>query len=320
MKTTLAACLLVAIVSGAAAAQTYPVRPVRMIMPTSPGGANDVMGRIVAQRMTEVLGQQMVIDNRGGAGGAIGAEIAAGATPDGYTLLVATFATHTMVPLLQKKIGYDAVRDFVPVALYVVQYNMLSANPNFSPNTVRELIALAKTRPGAINYASAGPGSTSHFTGLAFAKSAGIDVTIVPYKGGGPAITALLAGEAQFNFGPLPATVPLIKAGRLKPIAVSGATRAAAMPDVPTVSESGLPGFTAAAWVGLAAPAKTPPAVVKRLAAAAEEAVNSPELRQRLIAAGAEPSFKAPKAFGEFLREDREYYGKLVRELGLSPN
>lgn len=320
MKTTVAACLLAALVSGAIAAQPYPTRPVRMIMPTSPGGANDVMGRIVAQRLTEILGQQMVIDNRSGAGGAIGAEIAAGAAPDGYTLLVATFATHTMVPLLHKKIGYDPVRDFVPVALYVVQYNMLSANPNFAPNTVKELIALAKAKPGAINYASAGPGSTSHFTGLAFAKTAGIDVTIVPYKGGGPAIAALLAGEAQFNFGPLPATVPLIKSGRLKPIAVSGATRAAAMPDVPTVSESGLAGFTAAAWVGLAAPAKTPQSVIKRLAAAVEEAVNSSELRQRLIGAGAEPSFKAPSAFAEFLREDREHHGKLVRELRLSPN
>ena len=319
MKSLLmAAALLAATV--ALAAEEYPARPVRMVMPTSAGGANDVIGRAVAQRMSEVLGQAIVIDNRGGAGGAIGAEIAANAAPDGYTLLVATFATHTMVPLLQKRVSYDAARDFVPIARYVVQYGLLSANPNFPPRTVKELIAAAKAQPGSINYASAGPGSTSHFNGLAFAKRAGIDIVIVPYKGGAPALAALAAGEAQINFGPLPAHMTLIKAGRLRPIAVSGATRSVGVPDVPTVAESGLPGFSSAAWVGLAAPAKTPPRVVERLAAVAAEALKSPELQRRLVALGAEPGFQGPGQFAAFVREDQQYYGRLVRELAIVPN
>jgi tripartite-type tricarboxylate transporter receptor subunit TctC len=303
----------------AQAAEKYPARPVRMVMPSSPGGANDVVGRMVVQRVAEILGQQIVVDNRGGAGGAIGAEIAAEGAPDGYTLLAATYATHTMIPLLQKKIRYRPERDFAPVALFVVQYSMMSAHPGFPPNTVKELIALAKAKPGAINYASAGPGSTSHFTGLMFAKLAGVDITIVPYKGGGPAITALLAGETQFNFGPLPATVPHIRAGRLKAIAVSGTARSLAMPDVPTVAESGLPAFSQAAWVGLVAPAGTPRAILDQLHAAVNQALNSPDLRQNLVRIGAEPAPRSRAEFAQFLRDERQRYATLVNDLGLRP-
>lgn len=303
----------------AQAAEKYPARPIRMVMPSSPGGANDVVGRMVVQRVAEILGQQIVVDNRGGAGGAIGAEIAAEGSPDGYTLLTATYATHTMIPLLQKTIRYRPERDFVPIALFVVQYSMMSAHPGFPPNTVKELIALAKAKPGAINYASAGPGSTSHFTGLMFAKLAGIDITIVPYKGGGPAITALIAGEMQFNFGPLPATVPHIRAGRLKAIAVSGAERSLAMPDVPTVAESGLPAFSQAAWVGLVAPAGTPRAILDRLHAAVNQALGNADLRQNLIRIGAEPAPRSRAEFAQFVHDDHERYAKLVTDLGLVP-
>lgn len=303
----------------AQAAEKYPARPIRMVMPSSPGGANDVVGRMVVQRVAEILGQQIVVDNRGGAGGAIGAEIAAEGSPDGYTLLTATYATHTMIPLLQKTIRYRPERDFVPIALFVVQYSMMSAHPGFPPNTVKELIALAKAKPGAINYASAGPGSTSHFTGLMFAKLAGIDITIVPYKGGGPAITALIAGEMQFNFGPLPATVPHIRAGRLKAIAVSGTERSLAMPDVPTVAESGLPAFSQAAWVGLVAPAGTPRAILDRLHAAVNQALGNADLRQNLIRIGAEPAPRSRAEFAQFVHDDHERYAKLVTDLGLAP-
>jgi|WetSurMetagenome_2_1015567.scaffolds.fasta_scaffold159050_1 tripartite-type tricarboxylate transporter receptor subunit TctC len=303
----------------AQAAEKYPARPIRMVMPSSPGGANDVVGRMVVQRVAEILGQQIVVDNRGGAGGAIGAEIAAEGSPDGYTLLTATYATHTMIPLLQKTIRYRPERDFVPIALFVVQYSMMSAHPGFPPNTVKELIALAKAKPGAINYASAGPGSTSHFTGLMFAKLAGIDITIVPYKGGGPAITALIAGEMQFNFGPLPATVPHIRAGRLKAIAVSGTERSLAMPDVPTVAESGLPAFSQAAWVGLVAPAGTPRAILDRLHAAVNQALGNADLRQNLIRIGAEPAPRSRAEFAQFVHDDHERYAKLVTDLGLVP-
>jgi tripartite-type tricarboxylate transporter receptor subunit TctC len=316
MRIVLTAIALAATAS-AAAAQSYPTRPIRMILPNPPGGANDIVGRIVAQKLGMILGQQLVVDNRGGAGGAIGAEIAGGAAPDGYTLLAATFATHTTIPHLHKKIAYDPLRGFVPIALFAVQYSMLSAHPGFPPSTVKDLIAYARAKPGAINYASAGPGSTSDFTGRMFARIANIEITLVPYKGGGPAITALLAGEAQINFGPIPATAPLVRGGRLKAIAVSGATRSVAMPEVPTVSESGVPGFSASAWVGLMAPAGTPRAVVEKLAAAAKEALESPDVRGQLIKAGAEPAFKPPKPFAQFVNEEYERYGKLVRELGL---
>jgi tripartite-type tricarboxylate transporter receptor subunit TctC len=290
-----------------------------MILPNPPGGANDVVGRLVAQKMTDKLGYQIVVDNRGGAGGAIGAEIAADGTPDGYTLLAATFATHTIIPHLQKKIRYDPVRDFAPVALFAVQYSMLSAHPAFPPNTVKELIALAKAKPGAINYASAGPGSTSHFTGLMFTKLAGVNITIVPYKGGGPAIAAMIAGEVQINFGPVPATAPHIRAGRLKGIAVSGTERSLAMPDVPTVAESGLPGFSQSAWVGLVAPARTPRAILEKLHAVVNEVLQNPDLRQQLIRAGAEPASRTRDEFAKFIRDEHQRYGKLVMDLGLSP-
>jgi tripartite-type tricarboxylate transporter receptor subunit TctC len=301
----------------AAAAQSYPSRPIRLIVPNPAGGANDIVSRIVAQKLSALLGQQLVVDNRGGAGGAIGAEIASGAAPDGHTLLAATFATHTTIPHLHGKIAYDPVRGFVPIGLFAVQYSMLSAHPGFPAGTVKELIAYAKAKPGAINYASAGPGSTSDFTGRMFAKIASINVTLVHYKGGGPAITALLAGEAHINFGPIPATAAHVKSGRLKAMAVSGETRSVAMPSVPTVAESGLPGFSSSAWVGLMAPAGAPRAIVDKLAVATKEALDSAEVRNALITAGAEPAFKPPKAFAQFVNEEYERYGKLVRELGL---
>jgi tripartite-type tricarboxylate transporter receptor subunit TctC len=319
MKTALVALIAAAVTSAAAAQTAYPVRPVRMILPNPPGGANDIVGRIVAQKMSGILGQQMVVDNRGGAGGAIGAEIAQNAAPDGYTLLVATFATHTMVPHLHRKIAYDPLGGFVPVALYAVQYTMLTANTAFPAATVKDLIAFAKARPGFMNYASAGPGSTSDFTGRLFAKVAGIDITIVPYKGGGPAIAAMIGGEAHANFGPIPATLPHVRAGRLKALAVSGEKRSTSVPEVPTVAESGLPGFSVSAWVGLMAPAGAPRPIVERLAAAAREAVESADTRAQLVRAGAEPSPMGPKEFAQFVRAEYERYGKIVRELGLAP-
>jgi len=313
----LLAVILIAGAVSAIPAQPYPLRPVRMILPNPPGGANDVIGRIVAHKLGMLLGQQLVVDNRGGAGGAIGAEIAAGASPDGYTLLAATFATHTTIPHLHKQIPYDPLRGFAPIALFAVQYSVLSAHPGFPPNTVKDLIAYARAKPGAINYASAGPGSTSDFTGRMFARIANIQMTLVPYKGGGPAITALLSGEAQINFGPIPATAPHIRSGRLKALAVSGAARSVAMADVPTVAEAGVPGFSSSAWVGLMAPAGTPRAIVEKLAMAAKETIESTDVREQLIKAGAEPAFQPPQLFARFVKEEYERYGKLVRELGL---
>lgn len=311
------AAVLGATLVSAQASQSYPARPIRMILPNPPGGANDVVGRLVAQKLSDRLGQQVVVDNRGGAGGAIGAEIVASASPDGYTLLAATFATHTIIPHLQKGIRYDPLKDFEPVALFAVQYSMLAAHAGFPANSVKDLIALARAKPGSINYASAGPGSTSHFAGLMFAKLAGIDMTFVPYKGGGPAIAALVANEAQLNFGPIPATAAHIRAGRLKGIAVSGSARSLAMPDVPTVAESGLPGFSQSAWVGLVAPARTPAGILVLVHGMVNEAMNTPELRQQLIATGAEPAARSREEFRTFIRDEYARYGTLVKDLGL---
>jgi len=303
--------------TGVWAADTYPNRPIRLISPNPAGGANDNIGRVAAARMGEALGQQVVVDNRGGAGGMIGAEIAARAAPDGYTLFAASQASHSVAPHTFRKMPVDVIRDFAPVALFAQVQNVLSANPAFTPSTVQELIAAAKARPGTINYASAGPGSASHFSGLAFAKAAGINIVHIPYKGGAQAMTALIAGEAAFNFGPAAASVPLIKAGRLKAIAVSGTTRARALPDVPTVAESGVPGYSIVGWFGLVAPKGTPPAIIARLNATVRNAVSSGDGAKQLINMGAEPASMKPEAFGEFIMREYRRYAALVKDAGL---
>lgn len=317
MRTILIAFAVAGVIAAGAAAQTYPSRPIRLISPNPAGGANDLIGRIVAQKLGEVLGQQVVVDNRGGAGGTIGTEIAARAAPDGYTLLAASQATHSISPHIYRKLPYDVLRDFAPVTNFVEVQNLLNANPAFPPNSVKELVALAKARPGAINYASAGPGSASHFAGLLFAKAAGIDILHVPYKGGAPAIAAVLAGEAAFNFGPMPATAMHVKAGRLKALAVSGSTRSNAFPNVPTVAESGVPGYVVVGWFGLVAPKGTPKPIVDRLHAAAVRALNDPETRRQLVQIGADPAPSSPDELGKFVRREYERFGKLVREAGL---
>ena len=301
----------------AAGAQNYPTRPIRMISPNPAGGANDVIGRIAAAQLTAALGQQVVVDNRGGAGGIIGAELGAKAAPDGYTLLAASLATHSVAPNLYKNIPYHAVNDFVPIAMFAQVQNVLSANPSFAPNSVKELVVLAKARPGTINYASAGLGSASHFSGLAFAKAAGIDIVHVPYKGGTPAMAALVAGEAQFNFGPAPASIPLIKAGRLKALAVSGSIRTKALPEIPTVAEAGVAGYASVGWFGLVAPKGTPQAIVMKLHAAIDKSMNSTDGAKQLLNAGGDVVSMTPEAFGAFIRAEYVLYAVLVKEAGL---
>jgi tripartite-type tricarboxylate transporter receptor subunit TctC len=298
-------------------AQTYPNRPVRLISPNPAGGANDVIGRIVAQKIGELLGQPMVMDNRGGAGGTIGTEMAAKAAPDGYTLFVGSQSTVTVAPHIYRNLQYDVLRDFAPIAMFAEVQNLLNANPGFPPSTVKELISLAKAKPNTINYASAGSGSASHFAGLLFAKAAGIEFVHVPYKGGAPAIAAVLAGEASFNFGPMPATAAHIKSGRLKALAVSGAKRSGAFPNVPTVAESGVTNYVVVGWFGLMAPRGTPKALVDRLNAVTLQAVNSADVRQLLMNVGADPAPNSPDEFGRFLKREYERYGVLIKEAGL---
>ena len=242
-----------------ACSESYPDRPIRLISPNPAGGANDTIVRIIAARMSTILGASVVIDNRGGAGGKIGAEAAAHAAPDGYTLLAASVSTHSFAPVVTAKLAYDPIKDFEPISLLALVQNVLVVSPMLPVGTVAELIALAKAQPGKLNYASGGPGSTSHFAVAMFVALAGIqsDTVHVPYKGGAPAVMATMANEAQFYFGPIAGMVPFIEAGSVKALAVSGDARSPSLPEVPTMAEAGQPRYKAVGWFGLMAPAAT---------------------------------------------------------------
>jgi tripartite-type tricarboxylate transporter receptor subunit TctC len=271
------------------------------------------VGRALAAKMTEVLGQQVVVDNRGGAGGIIGSDIVAHATPDGYTVLLGTSAGMSINPLLHKKLPYDVQRDFAPVSLVVINPQALVAHPALPANTVQELIKLARAKPGQINYASPGVGSPNHM-GMELLKSmTGINVVHVPYKGGGPAMTELLAGQVQLLFNSIPSVLPQLKAGRLKALAVGSARRSPAMPDVPTVAESGVPGYEYATWYGLFTPADTPRAVIARLNEAVAAALKNPELAQSLAAQGSEPNPTTPDELARFVKSEHDRWSRVVK-------
>ncbi|MEO8441859.1 MAG: tripartite tricarboxylate transporter substrate binding protein [Betaproteobacteria bacterium] len=301
-------------------AQDYPSHPIRLISPNPAGGANDTIARIVVNKLTEVLGVQVVIDNRGGGGGVIGGEIAAHATPDGYTLLAGSVSTHSFAPLIHPKLGYDPVRDFAPISLFAIAQNLLVVNPSVPAANVRELIALAKARPGTLNYASGGTGSTSHFAVAFFVSAADIikQTVHVPYKGGAPAITATIANETQFYFGPMAGgTIPHVKAGRLRALAVGGEKRSPALPDVPTVAESGLPGYKNAGWFGLFAPAHTPPAIIARLNQAVVKTMSAPDVAQRFVELAVDPVSGTPDELRRFVVAQLEFHRAMVAKLGL---
>jgi tripartite-type tricarboxylate transporter receptor subunit TctC len=303
----------------AAAAQSYPDRPIRLISPNPAGGANDTIVRIIAARMSTILGGSFIIDNRGGAGGKIGAEAVARAAPDGYTLLAGSVSTHSFAPLMPPKPGYDPIKDFEPISLFALVQNVLVANPSLPVGNVAELIALAKAQPGKLNYASGGPGSTSHFAVAMFVALAGIqnDTVHVPYKGGAPAMTATIANDTQFYFGPMAGMVPFIEAGSVKALAVSGEARSPTLPQIPTMAEAGMPKYKAIGWFGLLAPAGTPGAIVTRLSDAVAEAVKSPEVITGLRVQGIEPASSRPAAFAAFVREQLDLHKKLAEDVDL---
>jgi tripartite-type tricarboxylate transporter receptor subunit TctC len=301
-------------------AQDFPAHPIRMISPNPAGGANDTIARIVVNKLSEILGVQLVIDNRGGGGGVIGGEIAAKATPDGYTLLAGSVSTHSFAPLIYAKLGYDPVKDFAPISLFAIAQNLLVVHPSVPATNVRELIALAKARPGTLNYASGGNGSTSHFAVALFVSTAeiGKETVHIPYKGGAPAITATIARETHFYFGPMAGgTVQHVKAGRLNALAVGGTKRSPVLPDVPTVAESGLPSYYAAGWFGLFAPAKTPRAIVLRLNQAVVKAMSAPDVTQKFVDLAVDPVSDTPEEFGHFVREQLDTHRRLVEKLGI---
>ncbi|HSQ03880.1 MAG TPA: tripartite tricarboxylate transporter substrate binding protein [Burkholderiales bacterium] len=305
-----------AIVSLPATAQVYPDKPIRVIVPVPAGGTPEVVARLVTPGLSTVLGQQLVVDNRGGAGGLIGAELAARATPDGYTLFLSSPGPLTILPHLQQHIAYDPVRDFVPIGLISVGPFLLLVHPSVPATSVKELLALARAQPGRINYASAGNGSANHLATELFKSMAGVNITHVPYKGAPQAVTDLIGGQVQMMFNSIAPMLPHIKAERVRLLAIATAKRSPQMPDVPTVSEAGVPGYEAISWFGLMAPAKTPQAILTKLNAALVKVVHDPETRRKFETLGADPVGSSPAEFAALIRRESEKYAKVVKTSG----
>jgi tripartite-type tricarboxylate transporter receptor subunit TctC len=309
--------LLLAALASVAAAQGYPTRPVRLIIPFPPGGSNDIVGRMIAAQLGDRLGQQMVVDNRGGAGGTIGTELAAKSQADGYTLLLISTA-YAFNTSIYKKLPYDPAKSFVPVALLGSGPGVLVVNPALPVSSVAELIALAKERPGKLNNASAGVGSFQHLASELFRIQAGIQWLHVPYKGGGPAMMDLMGGQADASVGSLIQMLPHIRSGKLKALGTTGAKRSPVLPDVPTVAEAGVPGYEATNWWGFLAPAGTPPAIVERLHQEVAAVQASAETKRRFDTEGAEALQMSPAAFGAFIAAETAKWARVVREAGIS--
>jgi tripartite-type tricarboxylate transporter receptor subunit TctC len=296
-------------------AQPYPNKPIRLIVPFPPGGSNDIVARMMATQLGEKLGQQMVIENKGGAGGVLGTSEAAKAAPDGYTVLLISVA-YAFAPALYKTLPYDPASAFTPVTIVGRGPSALTVHPSVPANSVAELIALAKQNPGKLNYASAGVGSFQHLSSALFMSQAGIDVVHIPYKGGGPAMADVMGGQAQIVMPSLIQVVPHIRSGRLKALGTSGSQRNPILPDVPAVAET-LPGYESQNWWGLLVPAKTPQPVVDRLYAAASEALQSKETAKRMEAEGAEAVRMTPAEFGRFIAAELQKWGKVARDVGI---
>jgi len=304
------------VVSRIARAQTFPSRPIHLIVPFPPGGPTDIVARPLAQLLGDELKTSVVVDNRGGAGGSVGANVVAKSPPDGYTLLMATVGTHAINPELYKKLPYDAVRDFTPIALVASAPVAIVVHPSLPAGDLAGLVALAKKEPGKLNYGSAGNGTPGHLTAEMFKAAAGIDIRHVPYKGSAPAVVDLLAGQIQMMFDPLQSVISHVRAGKLRAIAVSSAARSPVLPDVPTIAESGYPGFETTAWWGVFAPAKLPAAEANTLAAAVERVVHGGTLNDRLGPLGVVPTLLTLDAFGEFQQREIAKWGKAVRDSG----
>ena len=318
MRTTSSclAAVLLAIASGAAVAQVYPVKPVRMVVPFPAGGATDIVGRLIAQKLSESWGQQVIVDNRGGAGGTIGSDIAAKSAPDGYTMLVGTSSTHAIAPSLYSKLPYDPVRDFAPVTLVASATILLAVHPSVPAKNVRDLIALAKRKPNALSFASSGNGGISHLIGEHFKSVGGIQMLHVPYKGDTPALVDLVGGQVHLMFGTAVSFLPYVKAGRLNALAVTNPKRSPIAPDVPTVAESGLPGFEALQWFGIFVPAGASKDIVARLNGEIVKIVRLPDIRERMTSLGADVVGSTPEQFAAFQKTDTAKWARVVKESG----
>jgi len=319
MKTLVALSLFLALQAGAALAQGYPTKPVRLMVPFPPGGSTDIVARIVAHKLSAQLGQQMVIENRGGAGGTLGTAVVAKAPADGYMLTVATTSTHVVAPSVYTKLEYDPVKDFAPVSLVAVTPYLLVTHPAVPAKTVKELVELLRAQPGKLNYASAGVGSTTHLA-MEMLKAASKTFALhIPYNGNGPAGTAVVSGQVEILFGSLPAVLPHAKSGRVRALAVGTPKRSPSLPDVPTVAESGYPGFDASLWLAIMAPAGTPAAVIERLRREIVAAVGSQETRDALDKAGAEALTSTPAELAAMIRDGVVKYAQVVKAAGVKP-
>lgn len=300
-----------------AAADDYPNKAVRFIMPYPIGGSIDIAGRMVAQRLADNLGQAVVVDNRTGAGGIVGTETGAGAAPDGYTLLMGGTGTLALSPSLQKNLPYDPNRDFTPVTLLVTIPYVVVVHPSVKAANIRELIALAKSKPNEINYGSGGSGSAPHLAAELFKTMADVRITHVPYKGSTPAITDTMSGQVQLTFTGIPSVMAQMKAGRLRPIGVTSAKRAAALPDVPTIAESGVAGYDVNPWFGVLLPARAPQALVTRINAEILKVLQQPATRERFAAEGFEAAGNTPAQFAAYIRAEQVKWGKVIKDAGI---
>jgi len=303
--------------TAALAAESYPVRPVRLVVPFAPGGPSDIIGRFLAQKLTETLGQSVVVDNRGSAGGIVGFEIAAKAVPDGYTLLLGGGSGLTQNPSLYLKLPYDAIRDLQPITQLTNGANLLSVHPSVQAKSVQDLIALAKAKPGQINFASAGTGN--RLASELFKIQAGLDIVNVPYKGTGQAITDLVGGQVQMMMINTIAALPQVKAGKLRGLAVTTLKRSTVLPETPTMAESGLPAFEVNSWHGFFGPAKLPPSMVARLNADMVKILNSPEVKERFASVGVEPVGSSPQELAAYIRSETAKWAKVIKQAGIKP-
>ena len=311
--------MLAVLLAGNLQAQTYPSRAIRLVVPLSAGGFADVPARLLAPRLAEALGRPVIVDNRPGAGSTIGADAVAKSAPDGHTLLL-TGTPHVIAPWLYRNLPYDTLKDFAPVALVASGPYVLVVSPQLRAESVRELVAAAKAQPGKIDFASSGNGSAQHLVGALFNRMAGIELSHVPYKGSGPAMQDLLAGQVHVSFAGVPNVLPQIKAGRLRALAVTTPQRWSELPEVPTLAEAGIAGYDATLWLDLVAPAGTPPAIVQRLYSETAKALQDPDLQRSFRAAGVDAKSLTPAELAAFLRAEYEKWGKVVRDTGATVN
>ncbi len=313
----LRSCLLAALLLPAAAGAAYPERPIRIVVPFTPGSGTDIVGRAIAQSLTDSWKQSIVVDNRSGAGGTVAGELVARANPDGYTLMLGNVSTLAIARALYARLAYDPLRDFAPITLITTSENVLVLHPAVPATTVKELIAYARANPRKLNYGSSGSGTTSHLGGAMFATLAGVEMTHVPYKGSVPMLTDLLAGQIQVSFSSVPTALPHIRSGRMRGLAVTLLKRSSVLPELPTVQEAaGFPGFEISLWQGIVAPAKTPRDVILALNRQIVANVNSPELRGKFAVQGLEAVGNTPEAFATYIREEADKWAKVVKATG----